>query len=237
MRLKPYHEKIIASKHDDETAILSLLKASIDSDRNTLLPLQNVFKGIPISNRSELFDVNNRCAEFKTNPLQIAAIQSAAETIIRHPSINNAVIGKLNYIDTLRNIVSLKEFTFAHVHFDMRAAVRVQLQPPLRVILNVDDNKVSGEIRDISVDGCNLSTPVGSILEQGTSITLNLKFMHNNVTKDAWIPARVLRVHQGLPCDCIMLFEHTPETENVLSCFLNQCQIEIIRELKEKSEK
>lgn len=232
MKPKPYHEKILVSRKDDEIAILSMLKASLADGRNSMLSLLNVFRGIPISNNAELFDVNDKYAEFRTNPLQILAIQSASEAIIRIVSCNKTIIGKLNYLDDARNIVSLKEFSFADVHVDKRTSVRVQLQPPIGIILDVDGNRISGDIWDISLDGCNLTTVASSILRQAHSIILNLKFMYNDSIREVGIPARVLRVHEGFPSNCIILFEHTSVTENTLSCFLHQRQVEIIRELK-----
>jgi hypothetical protein len=234
MNLKPYHEKVKTSRYDDEMAILSLLKDRLASVRHSTLPLMNVFKGIPISNQSELLTVNDKFAQFKTNPVQIAAIHAASETVIRFSSDNEAVIGKLNSLDTARNIVSLKEFAFAHFHVHERTAVRVQLLPPVDVVLTVDGNKLTGVVRDISLDGCNMSTTVGSILQRANSIKLHLKFMHNSEVKQAGIPARVLRIHEGMPSTVVLLFNHTSDTEHVLSTFLNQRQIDIIRELKGK---
>ncbi len=229
---KPYQEKILVSRADDERAILSMLKADFSSGRNPRLSLLSVLRGIPISNNAELCDVNDKYAEFMTSPLQIVAIQFTSEAIIRMPPGNKAVIGRLNYIDDTRNIVSLKEFSFADVYIDKRMSVRVQLQPPLGVLLDVDGNRISGDIWDISLDGCNMSTVAGALLEQAHSIILNLKFMHNDAVRVIGIPARVLRIQGDFPGSCIMLFEHTTETENTLSCFLNQRQVEIIRQLK-----
>lgn len=236
MKYQPYHEKIVATRHDDEIRIISLLKTNLNTGNNSMMPLTNVFKGIPISNRSELIDVNEKFGRFKTNPLQLAAINAASETVIRFSFNNNeTVIGKLDHLDIDRNIVTLKEFSFADLHIDKRAAVRVQLLPPLNVILHVDDKKISVCAHDMSIDGINISimSSLGSILEHASSIKLQLKFWHNDVIKQTEITARLLHILKRSPFICILLFEHTYETENVLSIFLNQRQIDIIRELKE----
>ena len=236
MSYQSYNEKVIASPDDDEITIMSLLRTNLQTGRHFILPLMNVYKGIPISNRSELIDINEKYVWFKTNPLQMAAIQAASETVIRFPaSDTETVIGKLDHLDVIRNIVTLKEFTFADFHVDKRAAVRLQLLPPLNVDLHVNGNKISASVRDISIDGINITTTavLGPILEHANSIKFHLKFLHNNVIKQAEIPVHILRVNKKSPFNCVLLFEHTFETENTLSLFLNQRQIEIIRELKE----
>lgn len=230
MRRKPYQEKILVSRADDEMAILSMLRAAVSAGRtSTGLALLNVFKGIPISNNAELLDINDRYAAFRTSPLQILTIRLTDEAVIRVPSTDTTAMGKVNYLDDTRNIVSLKEFSFADVHVDKRMAVRVELHPPLGVLLDVDGNRISGTVWDMSIDGCHMSTVAGAILEKAHTVILKLKFMHNNAVREVGIPARV---QTGAPGSCILFFEHTAETENALSHFLYQRQVEIIHELK-----
>ena len=229
---KQYEEKTILSPHDDELAIISLLKTCCDG--NARMPLMNVFKGIPIVTSSELLAVNDKYAQFKTTALQIAAINAVSDTVIRLSIANEDVIGKVDYVNNTKNVVSLKEFAFVNYHVDKRSAVRVQLFPPLNVMLNVDGNRISGSVMDISLDGCRVSAMVRPLFEHANVVVLYLKFLHDNVVKQLEIKSRVLSISQGMPFACILLFEHAVGTEDALATFLNQHQVEIIRELKNK---
>lgn len=234
MVTKPYSEKIISSKADDEAAILSLFRDINTSDPSADFSFTNIYKELPISNHGRIFDVKDRNVEFKTCPMQFAAINYCMESIIQAPFLNTSILGRLVYLDATHQLVSLGNFSYAEVHINKRAAVRVRLKIPLNVNLNVDGNKVSGVIRDVSMIGCCVTTPVGPLLEGANSISLHLKLIHDNNPMEAHIPARFLRMSDGPMYKCAMQFEHTAGTEKVLSIFVYQRQLEIIRELKEK---
>lgn len=234
MELKPYSEKIISSRADDEAAILSIFTDIKTNRPNIPFSFLNVYKELPISNDASIFDIKGKNIEFKTCPLQIAVIHKNMETIIQAPFLNTNVLGKVIYLDSTHQLVALGDFSYADVHFNKRSAVRVRLKIPINVNLSVDGNRLSGMIRDISLQGCCVTTPAGARLERATDISLHLKLMHDNKIHEASVPARLVRIHGAPMYNCAMTFEHTTETERVLAIFVYQRQLEIIRELKEK---
>jgi len=234
METRPYSEKVISSKADDEAAILSIFNDIKSTRPNLSVSFLNIYKELPISNDAIIFDVKEKHVEFKTCPLQFAAIHHTMETVIQAPFLNTNILGKLVYLDGTHNLVSLGNFSYADVHFNKRAAVRVRLKTPLNVNLTVDGNRIAGMVRDVSLQGCCITTPAGSLLERANDITIHLKLMHDNRLMEAHVPTRLLRM-QGAPLyNCAMAFDHTRETEEVLAIFVYQRQLEIIRELKEK---
>jgi hypothetical protein len=234
LKVKAYHERIISSPVDDEAAILDLFNSIKTTDPEAVFSMINVYKELPISSEGKLFDVKNKKAEFKASQIQLAAIDYCKETIIQTPYLSMSIIGKLVYVDFTHQLVSLGEFAYADVHFDKRNAVRVRLKIPVNVTLKVDEKKISGVIHDISLGGCRLTTIVGSLFEQAKSISLHLKLLHKNQILQADIPSKVLRIEGGPQFKCAVQFTHTAESEKLLSMFIYQRQLEIIRELKEK---
>ena len=234
MVTKPYSEKVIVSRADDEAAILSLFGEIKSTKPNMSFSFLNIYKELPISNDATLFDIKGKHVEFKTCPLQFAAIHHNMETIIQAPFLNTTILGRLVYLDNTHQLVSLGNFSYADVHFNKRMAVRVRLKVPLNVNIFVDGDRISGMIRDVSLQGCCVTTPAGDLLEQAKDISIQLRVMHNNTLLDAFIPARLLRSDNAPIYNCAMVFDHTTETEKVLSIFVYQRQLEIIRELKEK---
>ena len=231
---KPYTEKVIVSKVDDEAAILSLFGEIRSASPNTIFSFLNIYKELPVSNDAILFDIKGKHVEFKTCPLQFAAINHNMETIIQAPFLDTNILGKLVYLDDTHHLVSLGNFSYADVHFNKRMAVRVRLKIPLNVNILMDGSRISGMIRDISLQGCCVTTPAGPLLEQAKDVSIHLKVMHDNKLMEAFVPARLLRM-DGYPLyNCAMTFDHTSETEKILSIFVYQRQLEIIRELKEK---
>lgn len=234
MVIKPYSEKVITSKTHDEEAILSFFSEMKSTKPNLSFSFLNIYKELPISNDATLFDIKGKHVEFKTSPLQFAAIHYSMETIIQAPFLTTNILGRLAYLDGSHNLVSLSDFSYADVHFNKRAAVRVRLKIPLNVNLTVDGGRISGMIRDVSLQGCCVTTPAGSLLERANNISLHLKLMHDNKLLEAHVPVRLMRLHGAPLYNCAMTFDHTAETEKVLSIFIYQRQLEIIRELKEK---
>ncbi|HEY4744322.1 MAG TPA: PilZ domain-containing protein [Desulfuromonadaceae bacterium] len=231
---KPYTEKIIVSKMADEAAILSLFGEIRTTKPNTSFSFLNIYKELPVSNKAVLFDIKGKHVEFKTNQLQFAAIHHNMETIIQAPFLDASILGRLTYLDGTHHLVSLGNFSYADIHFNKRAAVRVRLKVPLNVNLSVDGNRMSGMIRDVSLHGCCVTTPAGALLGQANDIQLHLRLMHDNKTLEAHVPVRLLRIDGAPLYNCAMAFDHTVETEKVLAIFVHQRQLEIIRELKEK---
>jgi hypothetical protein len=234
METRPYSEKVISSRVDDEAAIISIFKDIKSTRPNMSFSFLNIYKELPISNDATIFDIKEKNVEFKTCPLQFAAIHHNMETVIQAPFLNTNILGKLVYLDSTHELVCLGNFSYADVHFNKRAAVRVRLKIPLNVNLTVDGSRISGMIRDVSLQGCCITTPAGSMLEKASDISIHLKLMHDNKTMEAHVPTRLLRMHGAPLYTCAMVFDHTSETEKVLAIFVYQRQLEIIRELKEK---
>jgi len=234
MEIKPYSEKIISSKADDEAAIMSIFTDIKTTKPKMAFSFLNIYKELPVSNDAWIFDIKGKHVEFTTCPLQFAAIHHNGETLIRAPFLNTNILGKVVYLDTAHQLVSLGDFSYADVHFDKRSAVRVRLKIPLNVIIMADGNRISGVMRDVSLQGCAITTPAGLALERAATIAVHLRLMHDNSPMEAHIPARLLRTHGAPMYNCGMAFDHTGESEKVLAIFIYQRQLEIIRELKGK---
>lgn len=234
MGFNAYQEVILSSKGDDEIAILSVFGEVLKNDPEGTLTLLNIYKELPISNSATIFDIKSKNIEFRTVPLQLAAMSYCNEAVIMAPFLNCSVLGRVVYLDTTHQLVSLGDFAYAEVHVDKRTAVRVRMKVPINVNLHADGTRISGVMRDVSLGGCCVTTTVGSLVESCTTLTLHLKMIHNNAVLETHIPTRVVRVEGGPPFNCAMAFDHTAETEKVLSAFIYQRQLEIIRELKDK---
>lgn len=235
MTLSAYREVILSSKSDDQAAILTIFRDVFAREPNTLFSLLNIYKELPICNNATIFDIKGKNIEFQATPLQIAAIANGTETIIQAPFLNMSVMGQLVYLDLPHQLVSLGKFSYAEVLIDKRNTVRVKLRIPLNVMLHADGKTIPGVVRDISLGGCSLTTLLGADLEAAEDLSLHIKIMNEGKVVEIDVPAKVVRVGPGPPHDCAMMFQHTSESERILSVFIYQRQLEIIRELREKA--
>jgi c-di-GMP-binding flagellar brake protein YcgR len=113
----------------------------------------------------------------------------------------------------------------------------VRLKLPMQLQMVVDGNQLSGVINDVSLGGVCVRTFSGSLLEKAKSIEIKIKLLHSatHEVMEALIPSRLVRIDKReMEARCAMVFEHTPRSEQVLSTFIYQRQLEIIKELKSK---
>jgi sigma-B regulation protein RsbU (phosphoserine phosphatase) len=235
MSLSAYQEKIVASRNQDESSILSVFK-----NIYTLMPeldfsFTNMYKELPIANNARLHAINEKSIDFKVSSLQLAAIRHCCKTLIQSPLLSACVIGKLTSLDTSSNIVSLGDFSYAEVLSDKRTTVRVKLNEPINALLSAGEHKFSGMICDISFGGCSFISAAGAVLEKAESLNLHLKMFQDNAIQHIKIPLSLLRKD----CDASSnrysaIFHHTDESDKFLWLFLFKHQQEIITELKEK---
>ncbi len=235
MSIAAYQEKIMASKHHDESSILSSFKNIHTHMPEMDFSFSNVYKELPFINNASLHEINENTIKFRATSLQLAVIHHCCETLIQSPMLTAGVIGKLTSIDTTSNIVSLGDFSYAEISHNKRMTVRVHLNKPINVLLTADDNKISGMMSDISFGGCRIISAAGLILEKSKSLILHLKMFHDNTVQLADIPISLLRSENDTKSNVYAAtFNHTSEIDGFLSQFIFKHQHEIICELKEK---
>lgn len=237
MGLSAYNDLIVVSRADDQESILGLLQTIYTNDPKAEFSLLNIYKELPITSSSPICEIKKSTVEFVTNATQFSIINEAREVLIQSHFMNTSIIGRVKELDYRRLQVTLGEFSYAEVHADKRISVRVRLKLPMQVQLVVDGNQLAGVIHDVSLGGVLVRTFAGNMLEQAKSIQLRIKLLHagTNETMEALIPSRLVRIDKtGVQAQCAMMFSHTPQSERVLSTFIYQRQLEIIKELKAK---
>jgi hypothetical protein len=200
------------------------------------ITLTTIYKEIPITNSATISDVKADHMELQTNELQLAAISQCHEVYIKAPHLERPVIGRLHSLDVRRSAVRLCKFSYAALEEEKRVTLRVRFRRPINIMMHAGDEKISGVIHDISLGGCCLNTfvRVKSNLTQDVEIELKLIDCKSNEVCVMRIPSCIIRTEgNAAPFRCALRFDHTPQTEGFLSTFINQRQLEILKELRE----
>lgn len=237
MALNAYNDIIMVSIADDHDSIHGLLRNIHATDSSSEFNFLNIYKELPITSSGKIVEIKDNTIEFVTNATQFAAISEAGDVLVQSTFMNTSIIGRAEELDNRRMQVTLGRFTYAEAHVDKRNSVRVRLKLPMNVQMAVDANQVAGVIRDISLGGVCVATFAGDQLEKASTIHLLIKLLHSGTGQlvETQIPSRVARIEKsGVQTQCAMVFNHTAETEQVLSTFIYQRQLEIIKELKDK---
>lgn len=238
MFLSAYSNFVMVSHADDHDAIHGLLKDIFAADPGAEFGFVNIYKELPISSKSQITEIKKTTIEFATNSMQFLIINEAREVVIQSNLMNTSIIGKVLELDNRRLQVTLGEFSYAELHANKRNCVRVRLKLPMQLQMAVDGNNLSGVIHDVSLSGVCVRTFAADLLECATDIQLKIRLLHSgtNEIMETQIPSRVVRIDKkDIQARCALVFDHTPESERVLSTFIYQRQLEIIKELKSKA--
>jgi hypothetical protein len=232
-----YEGMMISSKTDDEQAILYLLEQLGVKENSRIVNLVNIYKELPISNNAEILEVRGARVVMHTNELQIATIKSCSETFIESEHFPLFILGRLEEYDIKRSTVTLINFSYAEVYTNLRNTVRVRLSKPTNVVMKLDNNiNISGIIQDISYGGCGMNTLATDGLDNANGVSLNLKLWDPSTSQyiEVDIPCVVVRVDNSRsPFKVALNFIHNKQTQELVSKFIYQRQMEIVKELRE----
>lgn len=231
------HQEVgIVSKTDEQQAFIDKFRELLSPGGDPCVTLTNIYKEMPISYPASILEIRGHHVEMQTCELQLAAISQCNGAYIQSPMVCAPVLGRLDSIDIQRGTVRLSDFSYQELFISRRSTIRVRFKKPMNILAYSGVNKISGVIHDISLGGCCINTLVRQGLEVGDDIMVALKVIEQSSGQglSMQIPSSVIRVTgDSAPFRCSLLFNHTPQSEQLLSIYINQRQLEILKELRD----
>ncbi|MDU0457360.1 MAG: PilZ domain-containing protein [Geobacteraceae bacterium] len=231
-----YYDKAVrGTETEDKMVILQFLSGMIGQTFSFL----NYYKEIPVSYDATLLSVENEMAEFAIHEYQAKVISIERKALIHAHAkspFREDMIGEAFYVNSTRKRAILCNFAYARIRSDMRRFVRVQLDRPVEVDLVFEDNILKGNIKDISLGGAAMSTMSSELLVPGrnTGMVLKLPDLQTNSVVEVEAEATVVKVvGESAPFTCIIEIHSDKHSQQQIAHYINQRQIEIIRELKD----
>lgn len=231
-----YYEKIVrGTQREDNLVILQFLKGMIGKKFSFL----NYYKEIPVSYDATLLSVENEMAEFDLHEYQAKAINADRMTMIyshKESPFKEDLVGEAFYINVLRKRVILCKFEYARIRSNLRRFVRVILDRAVEADLIVENDIISGHIRDISLGGASATVMTHDFLTPGLEFNIFLKLpdLTTGAIIEVGTSASVIKVTgESPPYTCVIEFHPEKHSQQQLSYYINQRQVEIIKELKE----
>ena len=219
---------------EDTRVILQFLKGMVGQRFNML----NYFKEIPVSFDAVLLSVENQMAEFAIHEYQAKVIETERKSLIRAHAkspFREDIVGEAFYVSSIKKRAILCKFWYANNLAGMRRFVRVQLDKPVEADLICDDEVLKGHVKVISLGGAAVEVPSSELLFTGMDINLFLKLpdLTTNSVVEVALNATIIKVTgEQAPFSCILEFHVEKFSQQKLAYFINQRQVEIIRELK-----
>jgi len=228
--------EIPTSGPDEQQSIVDRFHALLSSDADPGITLTNIYKEMPITHPAHSCELKGHHLEICTCELQLAAISQCKEVYLRSPQLETPVLGRLDSIDIRRGMVHLHEFSYVELKEENRKTVRVRFKKPIHIMLNSEGDTISGVIHDISLGGCCINTLVRKEWKTSDEIQVELKLIDQSTGQlsSACIAAEIVNIYGVTPpFKCALSFRHTRHTEQFLSVFIYQRQLEILKELRE----
>jgi hypothetical protein len=187
-----YSTRIQTSFDDDQADIFRAFIANLTAKDGAKVSLINYFKGLPIISQATVLGVDHGNLDLDVNPLQSVAISVDRYTLIRSKLFPFPLAARVLYVNIKKHMVSLNKLCYIDILAEKRAAVRVDLDPPLRATMLFNDQAVDGELTDISLQGIAMEVKEFIPMESGSG--LSIKFM----LPDLALMKQALLNHQSL---------------------------------------
>ena len=187
-----YSTRIQNSFDDDQADIFKAFIGNQTVKDGSKVNLINYFKGLPIMSTATILGVDHGNLDLDVNPLQAVAISIDRYTLIRSKLFPFPLAARVLYVNIKKHMVSLNKLSYIEILAEKRAAVRVDLEPPLRGTILCGDQVVVGELMDISLQGIAMEVKEFVPLENGSE--LSIKFM----LPDLALMKKALMHHQSL---------------------------------------
>jgi hypothetical protein len=226
------------TQEEDAAEIAAGFKDIIKRGARVNFRLVNYYKGLPISYPATLYEFDHGTLELDVHQQQAVALEATRFGFIKCDYFQNPILAEVKNVDVFKMTAALRNFVYVEILAEQRSALRLELDPHTEAEIEADGALLTGKVLDASLGGFSIRTSQPCELAQGTEVTLRV--MVPNLLQRT--ESRV--VASGRHIDTVTKEDgqtsrfsivSDPQNEGLISRFLFQRQVEIIRELKEQS--
>jgi c-di-GMP-binding flagellar brake protein YcgR len=219
-----------SSAREDSAAIVAI----IDQMRRGVLPadlrLLNYYEEIPVSYPAKIDYVEDDMVDLSVHQHQAVVMKLGKKTILKSRHFSHEVLANVFRVDIGKSLATVTNFAYVVVRAERRRCVRVTVKGRYEVIFTDGERKLRGCLHDISLGGLAVVSSDASGFDTMTDGTLLLSLGDKPIS----LPARLLKIVTAEGEQrFIFEFEASSRDEGVISQFIFQRQVEIIKELKD----
>lgn len=231
-----YSTRIQTSFDDDQALILKTFLENMATKDGLKVSVTNYYKGLPVTYPATVLGVEHGNLDLDVNSQQAVAIDNDRYALIHSKLFSFPVAAHVQYVNIKKHMVTLNKLCFVEVLAEKRAAVRLNLDPPVRATIQCADQSIAGELVNISTQG--LAVTVNDFFTPEPDTEISVKFMLPDpaLQKQTLIrvPATLVAiVGDASPYNCRFRISPEKHQEQMISRYSLQRQVEIIRGLKE----
>jgi hypothetical protein len=215
----------------DEKAILDVLQGIYDGRLKNDLRVLNYYKEIPVSYNATISDIDDGMVEMAVHQHQAVVMYVEKILFLKSEHFAHDVIAKVYKSNINKCIGLLHNFSYAQIKAERRRFVRVQVKDMVPVNFRKSDKNFDGRLMDISIGGLSMESSDNIAMDIDTAGILTAELPSGKLE----MPGRVIKI---IPHEDKWLYvfevEASARIETVISQFIFQKQVEIIRELKDQ---
>lgn len=226
-----YHLLTVDDVQKDEKAILEVLQGIYDGRLKNDLRILNYYKEIPVSYNATITGIEDGMVEMDVHQHQAVVMYVEKTLFFKSGHFPHDVIAKVYKSNINKCIGLLNNFSYVQIKAERRRFVRVEIKDLVPVNFRRSDKSLDGRLMDISIGGMSMECSDNVALEPETAGILTAELPSGKLE----MPGRIIKIipHED---NWVYVFEieASSRIETVISQFIFQKQVEIIRELKDQ---
>src|SRR5512142_1046542 len=151
------------------------------------LDILNFHKSFPITCKARVETIDREVAVLKVEPPGSVCLESQEQTIVLSRGLPEAVRARIVAFDLVNGQLKLSDFSYVGSHFGDRMIARVQPEDPIHIEIEVEDEKYTGTLVDVSLSGIGVFAQE-HIYQRGQVLKLTLPLPEGKVT----LPGKIL---------------------------------------------
>jgi len=234
-----YSTRIKANFDDDQAEILKTFLGKFTTKEGSVVNLTNYYRGLPVSYPAKILGVERGNLDLDVNVQQAVAMESDRYTLIRSTLFPDPIVAQVQYINVKKHVASLSKLCFVEILAEKRGAVRLNLDPPVKITLQSQDQVIDGELVDLSLQGIAVTVDNFFTLESGTEMSAKFMLPDPVLLKQTLfkVPSMLVDIAgSGSPYRYKLKIFPEKHQEQLMSRYIFQRQVEIIRGLKEDAD-
>lgn len=217
---------------EDDASIVRILAAIHQGKLANDLKLLNYYQEIPVSYGATLDEVNIDRAEVTVHQHQAVVMQGEKRAFLKSAHFPHDVVAKVLQVNVDKGFATLVDFAYVQIKAERRQFIRVKVQENIPITFEDAGGKISGRLFDISLGGLSILLAAPPDRDPGTRGMLTLTLGVSLIQ----VAGSLLKVlPEGGGQRCIFALEANSKAEGVISQFVFQRQLMIIRELKDRA--
>ena len=239
MDLAPYYRTNTKKTIDeDQEQIVAGFQEIVKSGAPVSLRLVNYYKGLPLSYPATLVEVSRGILELDVHKQQAVALEKNRYTFIKCAHFDSAILAEAQSVNVRAMTASLRRFSYVQIMAENRNSLRLELEPQTDAEMRWEGIVQTGKVIELSLGGLSVSLAEPCEIPKGSDLALTImvpNLLQKTQTKLDTRATLVGSSRENGSDICRFCIVADALSEGLISRFIFQRQVEIIRELKDNS--